>query len=179
MPVHLRSSHPDATAAVGALIAASVMPGDVIVLTGPLGAGKTRLVQGIAAGLDVSARVTSPTFVLVRRHAGRIPLVHVDAYRLERAHDLVTLDDDVLAEDVVTCIEWGGRVEAALPADRLDGDLRVDGEGGDAPRVLTLTGRGPSWIGREAEVAAAIRALIVGRHTEGDLELVPASEVGP
>jgi tRNA threonylcarbamoyladenosine biosynthesis protein TsaE len=160
MPVHLRSSHPDATAAVGGAIASTVTPGDVIVLTGPLGAGKTRLVQGLAAGLEVAARVTSPTFVLVRRHAGRIPLVHVDAYRLEDARELVTLDDDVLADDVVTCIEWGGRVEEALPAERLDCELRIDGDHGDAPRVLTLTGRGERWVRREASIVEHLRARI-------------------
>jgi len=160
MPVHLRSSHPDATAAVGGAISRTVTPGDVIVLTGPLGAGKTRLVQGLAAGLGVVARVTSPTFVLVRRHAGRVPLVHVDAYRLDDARDLVSLDDDVLADDVITCIEWGGRVAEALPPDRLECDLAIDGDHGDAPRVLTLTGHGEGWARREAHLLEQLRTLI-------------------
>ena len=79
MPTLLRSTLPDATAALGRALARLLGPGDVVVLTGPLGAGKTRLVQGIAAGLDVPGRVTSPTFVIVRSHTGRLTLVHVDA----------------------------------------------------------------------------------------------------
>jgi tRNA threonylcarbamoyladenosine biosynthesis protein TsaE len=158
MPLHLRSEHPDATAAVGRAVASLLRPGDVVVLSGPLGAGKTRLVQGLAVGLEVPGRVTSPTFVLVRRHAGRIPLVHVDAYRLEAAADLATLDDDVLADDVVTCIEWGARVAAALPTDRLEIGIEVDGHDGDAPRTLTIRTHGPTWAAREGALATAIRA---------------------
>ncbi len=156
----LRSEHPDATAAVGRAVAGLVAPGDVVVLTGPLGAGKTRFVQGLAAGLDVPGRVTSPTFVLVRRHAGRLPLVHVDAYRLDDAADLVTLDDDVLADDVVTCVEWGGNVAEALPEDRLDVTIAVDGDVGDSPRRITLTGAGPSWAAREGALDAALGVLV-------------------
>jgi tRNA threonylcarbamoyladenosine biosynthesis protein TsaE len=160
MPLHLRSEHPDTTAAVGRAVASLVVPGDVVVLSGPLGAGKTRLVQGLAAGLGVPGRVTSPTFVLVRRHAGSVPLVHVDAYRLEDAADLAMLDDDVLAEDVVTCIEWGGRVAAALPAERLSIDVTVDGEDGDAPRTLTIAALGPSWAAREGALRTALDAVL-------------------
>ena len=156
----LRSTHPDATAALGRALARLLGPGDAVVLTGPLGAGKTRLVQGIAAGLDVPGRVTSPTFVLVRRHAGRLPLVHVDAYRLDDAADLVTLDDDVLADDVVTCIEWGGNVADALPADRIDVELAVDGDHGDAPRRIAIVTHGATWEARAAEVDAVVAELV-------------------
>lgn len=150
MLLRLRSSRPEETTALGRALAALLVPGDVVVLTGPLGAGKTRLVQGIAEGLEVPGRVTSPTFVLVRRHAGRLPLVHVDAYRLSEAHDLFGLDDDVLADDVVTCIEWGGNVEDALPHDRLDCDLEVDDTDADTSRIIALEAHGSSWTGRLA-----------------------------
>ena len=160
MPIVLRSTHPDATAALGRALAGLLAPGDVVVLTGPLGAGKTRLVQGIAAGLDVPGRVTSPTFVLVRRHAGRLPLVHVDAYRLDDAADLVALDDDVLADDVVTCIEWGGNVAAALPADRIDVELTVDGEDGDAPRRIAIVLHGATRMRHAATLDALLQRLV-------------------
>ena len=160
MPVRLRSEHPDATAAVGRAVAGLLGPGDVVVLTGPLGAGKTRFVQGLAAGLDVPGRVTSPTFVLVRRHAGRVPLVHVDAYRLDDAADLVTLDDEVLADDVVTCIEWGGNVADALPAERIDVTIAVDGDVGDAPRLIGLSPAGAAWVARDRPLQDAIHALV-------------------
>jgi len=156
MPLRLRSSHPEETAALGRVLAGLLVPGDVVVLTGPLGAGKTRLVQGIAQGLGVPGRVTSPTFVLVRRHTGRLPLVHVDAYRLSEAPDLLGLDDDVLADDVVTCIEWGGNVEDALPADRLDCDLAVDGVDADASRIITIDAHGPSWTARIGRLSGGL-----------------------
>jgi len=167
MRFRLRSTHPDATAALGTLLADLLVPGDVVVLTGPLGAGKTRLVQGIAAGLGVEARVTSPTFVLVRRHEGRIPLVHVDAYRLADARDLLMLDDEVLDETVVTCIEWGDVVRDALPADRLELDVRVEGDHGDAPRGLTLDLLGASWSRRAGDLDDRWSTIV---HT--DLELL-------
>jgi tRNA threonylcarbamoyladenosine biosynthesis protein TsaE len=158
-PVHLRSEDPDATAALGAMLADLLVAGDVLVLTGPLGAGKTRLVQGVAAGLGVQGRVTSPTFVLVRRHEGRIPLVHVDAYRLADARDLATLDDDVLDPDVVTCVEWGDVVRDALPAVRLELELRVDGDHGDAPRAIVLVPIGAGWSGRVATLTRRCHEL--------------------
>lgn len=171
--ISLRSTHPDATAALGTALAARLAPGDVVVLEGPLGAGKTRLVQGIAVGLGVAARVTSPTFVLVRRHAGRVPLVHVDAYRLEGAADLATLDDDVLAEDVVTCIEWGGNVAAALPPEHLLVTLVVAGDDGDAPRLLTLAPTEEGWAERAAGLRDAVATLVAG-----DAHLAPLDDGG-
>lgn len=171
MSVRLRSTHHDATAAVGEVVARLLVAGDVVVLGGPLGAGKTRLVQGLAAGLGVRTRVTSPTFVLVRRHEGRLPLVHVDAYRLEDAHALPTLDDDVLADDVVTCVEWGSRVDGALPEGRLDIELHVDGEEGGSPRTVTLTGRGAAWTARVDALGRDLDVLAAGRS---DLSVEPA-----
>ena len=175
MSLHLRSAHPDETAAIGRSIAALLVPGDVVVLSGPLGAGKTRLVQGIAEGLGVPGRVTSPTFVIVRRHAGRMPLVHVDAYRLSEARDLLGLDDDVLGDDVITCIEWGGNVEDALPADRLSCELivaaaaaaatatatsaatSIEASGDDdTSRTIVIAAHGPSWTDRSARLAVAL-----------------------
>jgi len=157
----LISTSPEATARLGAAIGALLGPGDVVSLAGPLGAGKTRLVQGLASGLGVRDRVTSPTFVLVRHHAGRVPLVHVDVYRLEHVGDLATLDDDVLAADVVTCVEWGDAVAGALPSERLDVRLDVLGEAADSPRGITLGPHGPSWVGRAATLhEVATRALV-------------------
>jgi tRNA threonylcarbamoyladenosine biosynthesis protein TsaE len=161
----LRTATPDATAALGAALAPLLEPGDVVALAGPLGAGKTRLVQGIAAGLGVVERVTSPTFVLVRQHHGRLPLLHCDAYRLERTGDLAALDDNVLAPDVVTCVEWGDAVAAALPSVRLDVTLAPDaGAVGDAgagaaPRSVVLEGHGPAWARRWPAVEAAVAAV--------------------
>lgn len=99
-----------ATRALGARLAGGLRAGDLVVLTGPLGAGKTSLTQGIGAALGVRGAVTSPTFVLSRTHRGPLPLVHVDAYRLREAgarFDLDDLDLESALEDAVTVVEWG------------------------------------------------------------------------
>jgi tRNA threonylcarbamoyladenosine biosynthesis protein TsaE len=159
MRVELASVSMAHTGALGETLAAHLVPGDVVALAGPLGAGKTCLVQGIARGLGVRERVTSPTFVLVRHHAGRIPLVHCDVYRLERVGDLHELDDDVLAPDVVTCVEWGDAVSAALPDERLDVTLALVGEDPDTARAITIEGRGVGWERRWSALSGALVAL--------------------
>lgn len=158
MQLTVIAATPAATHAVGSAVATVLVAGDVVSLAGPLGAGKTRMVQGIAAGLGVEGRVTSPTFVLARRYAGRLPLVHCDVYRLERTGDLVALDDDLLADDVVTCVEWGDAVAAALPAERLEIVLRPLPDGTDvaSPREVTLSGHGPTWARRWDDLAARL-----------------------
>jgi tRNA threonylcarbamoyladenosine biosynthesis protein TsaE len=120
------------TRALGARIAELVHPGDLIVLDGPLGAGKTVFVQGLAAGLGATGRVTSPTFVIARVHeGGRLPLVHVDAYRLSGWAEVDDLDLDTDLTAAVVAVEWG----AGLVEGLADAHLRVqlqrdqDGEG--------------------------------------------------
>ena len=121
------------TQAFGRELAALLRPGDLVVLAGPLGAGKTALTQGIGAGLGVRGPVTSPTFVLARVHrGGRLPLVHVDAYRLGSMADVDDLDLDATAEEAVTVVEWGhGLVEQladehlVVELDRRDDDVRT------------------------------------------------------
>ena len=120
----------------GRRLASILRPGDLVLLSGPLGAGKTALAQGIGAGLQVRGAVTSPTFVIARVHGGPVPMVHADAYRLgDRPHPRAEIDDldlDASAEDAVTVVEWGdGLVEHLNEAylqiriDRLEDDTRV------------------------------------------------------
>ncbi|WP_237496086.1 tRNA (adenosine(37)-N6)-threonylcarbamoyltransferase complex ATPase subunit type 1 TsaE [Modestobacter sp. L9-4] len=121
------------TQAFGRELAALLQAGDLVVLAGPLGAGKTALTQGIGAGLGVRGPVTSPTFVLARVHrGGRLPLVHVDAYRLGSMADVDDLDLDATAAEAVTVVEWGhGLVEQladehlVVELDRRDDDVRT------------------------------------------------------
>lgn len=134
---------PEDTRALGAALAGVLRPGDLVVLSGPLGAGKTAFAQGIGAGLGVTG-VTSPTFVIAREHhGGRLPLVHVDAYRLGSALELDDLDLDSALEDVVTVVEWGeGLVESLATSYLL---VRLDRSGPDEVREAVLTGAGPRW----------------------------------
>jgi tRNA threonylcarbamoyladenosine biosynthesis protein TsaE len=132
----IRLATVDDTREFGRRLAAVLRPGDLVLLTGPLGAGKTVLAQGIGAGLNVRGNVTSPTFVIARVHRGDVPLVHADAYRLGDKPDpraeIDDLDLDATAEDAVTVVEWGeGLVEHLSEAylqiriDRLDDDTRI------------------------------------------------------
>jgi tRNA threonylcarbamoyladenosine biosynthesis protein TsaE len=142
---HVRTSAPAETRRVAAQVARHLRPGGVVSLSGELGAGKTCFVQGVATELGVEVPVTSPTFVLVKHYAGRLPLVHCDVYRLDRLSDLLELGDEVLAPDVVTLVEWGDAVAALLPTDRVEVDLRSasDDPADPAPdRAVTVRLRG-------------------------------------
>lgn len=121
----------DDTRAFGEKLAGILRPGDLVILNGPLGAGKTALTQGIGAGLKVNGDVTSPTFVISRVHRGSLPLVHVDAYRLG-GFEIDDLDLDASVEDSVTVVEWGeGKAEKLAESylevriTRRDDDTRV------------------------------------------------------
>ncbi len=140
--------------ALGMALAGVLVPGDLVLLTGPLGAGKTALAQGIGAGLGVAERLTSPTFVLAREHVGRVPVVHVDAYRLGGLAELDDLDLDTPAASAVTLVEWGGGLAETLA----DGHLLVEIARSDVPaddvRTVRLTGVGPAWDDRRDGLAA-------------------------
>lgn len=154
----LRSAGPEDTRALAAALAPLLRPGDVVSLSGELGAGKTCFVQGAARALGVTDRVTSPTFMLVKSYDGILPVVHGDVYRLDRVRDVEDLGDELLAPDVVTFLEWGDAVTSFLPADRLEVELLIDDpEDIDADRVLNLTGHG-TWAARFDEVVAAVGA---------------------
>ncbi len=137
--------------ALGRRLAGRLRAGDLLVLNGPLGAGKTTLVQGIGAGLQVRGPVTSPTFVIARVHpslAGGPGLVHVDAYRLSSVAEVDDLDLDASVDDCVTVVEWGGGLVEGLAADRLEIGITMSPAPGDADaRQVTLTGIGARWAG--------------------------------
>ena len=134
------------TRALGAALAGVVAPGDLVVLTGPLGAGKTALTQGLGAALGVGEPVTSPTFVIARVHrGGRLPLVHVDAYRLGSVADVDDLDLDASTEESVTVVEWGAGLVERLADEHLE--VRLDRRDDDV-RTAVLVPHGPGWAAR-------------------------------
>ena len=132
--------------ALGEKVARQCRAGDLILLNGPLGAGKTVLVQGIGAALGFSD-VTSPTFVISRTHNGALPLIHVDVYRLlesgNAAPYLDDLDLDSARESAVTVIEWGGAESARLSDERLE--IEIDRTNDE--RVVSIRAIGPRWVG--------------------------------
>jgi tRNA threonylcarbamoyladenosine biosynthesis protein TsaE len=143
------------TQAFGRRLAAILRAGDLVVLSGPLGAGKTALVQGIGAGLGVQGRIASPTFVIARVHPGLDPgtptLVHVDAYRLGSLAEVDDLDLDVSTEESVTVVEWGHGLVEQLAETRLDVELARDPD--SEQRRATLAPVGGDWATRVAELA--------------------------
>ena len=147
LPATLALASADDTHDFGMRLGRLLRAGDVVVLTGGLGAGKTTLTQGIGSGLKVRGPVTSPTFVLARVHpslVGGPALAHVDAYRLGGALELDDLDLDADVADSVTVVEWGYGVAERLADDYLEIELEVaDGE----VRRATMTGHGARWDG--------------------------------
>ena len=174
MRAQLTVSTAAAMQALGRRLAALLRPGDLVLLTGPLGAGKTTLVQGIGEGLRVRGPVTSPTFVIARVHpslTGGPDLVHADAYRLASPAEVDDLDLDASLDTSITVVEWGGGLAEGLAAGRLDVTITVPAGAPDPsaaagpdqrPRTVRLEGHGDRWAtGDSASLALgdALEAL--------------------
>jgi tRNA threonylcarbamoyladenosine biosynthesis protein TsaE len=142
------------TERLGERLAPALEPGDVVALRGPLGAGKTRLVAGIARGLGVPGRVRSPSFTLVQELHGRIPLAHLDLYRLE-PHDVPGLGLDETLERAAAVVEWGERLPAELLAEALD--VAIEPGSGDVRRIVATASHR-----RAAALLAAWRRAAAG-----------------
>lgn len=150
--LELNSTSEQQTDRIGGRIAQALQPGDVVTLNGQLGAGKTRLVRAIVTGLDGGdVLVNSPTFVIVQQYAVRLPVYHIDAYRLADADEFLALGgEEILAGKGVCLIEWAERIDDVLPADRLQ--ITITPTSPQARR-LTLTAGGP----RSAEIIEQLR----------------------
>jgi tRNA threonylcarbamoyladenosine biosynthesis protein TsaE len=135
---------------LGRKLSALLRAGDVVVLSGELGAGKTTLTQGIGAAMSVRGPVTSPTFVIARVHPALgegPPLVHVDAYRLGTLAEVDDLDLDTSVEESVTVVEWGEGMVEGLAESRLDVTISRSAGAGDEVRTVTVRAVGPRWAG--------------------------------
>jgi tRNA threonylcarbamoyladenosine biosynthesis protein TsaE len=168
-PVVVETCSPAETRALGALLATFVAPGDVLLLSGGLGAGKTTLTKGIVAALGSDEEVTSPTFTLLRTYATTPTVAHVDCWRVEHVGEIVDLGlDELLDEGAVVVAEWGEAaaplfgqdallVRLAEPAQLEAADGSFDAERQSERRAVTLAATGPSWPDRLARIAAATR----------------------
>jgi tRNA threonylcarbamoyladenosine biosynthesis protein TsaE len=142
----------DETLALAGSVGELLRPGDVVSLVGGLGAGKTVFARGVARALGVTEPVVSPSFTIVREYEGRLPLVHIDVYRVDTIQELHDLGfEELVRDDAVTVVEWGDVIDRLLPGDRLD--VRLAAGDGDDERVVELEGRGRSWRARAAELA--------------------------
>lgn len=157
MSLSLTTTSVTETKAVAAAIAALVRPGDLLLLVGDLGAGKTAFVQGFAAAVGVDQPVTSPTFTLVHEYEGEFPVFHLDVYRLEHLAETVDLAlGELLDGGGVTLIEWGDAVLGALPQEYLEVRLEL-GDGADDRRI-TVRAVGRGWAPRWARLTEALEA---------------------
>ena len=155
MELAIRAATAEDTRDVGAALAGLLRAHDVVVLTGELGAGKTTFVQGIARGLGATEHVASPTFTLVREYvSGRVPVAHVDLYRLEREQDVIDLALDELEDgERVLLVEWGDPVAELLADERLRVEFVADL---DDVRRITVATIGPSWEERAGDLTDAL-----------------------
>ncbi len=153
--IEARTTSVEDTRALAAELASLARPGDLVVLAGDLGTGKTAFTQGFARGLGVVEQVTSPAFVLVRSYVGRLPLTHLDVYRLDHLQELVDIGiAEMLDEGGVTIIEWGDVVTPVLPADFLE--VRLALAEPDDHRVVSIRWVGSSWPPRAEALRRAV-----------------------
>ncbi|MFN2544209.1 MAG: tRNA (adenosine(37)-N6)-threonylcarbamoyltransferase complex ATPase subunit type 1 TsaE [Actinomycetota bacterium] len=145
--LELSAPTPQTMQDLAASVASLLGGGDVVVLTGDLGAGKTTFVKGAAPALGVDEPVSSPTFTLVRRYRGTRPVHHVDVYRLDRIQDVLDLGlEDLFDSEGVTFVEWGDVIEGLLPDAYLEVELWTRPE--DDGRLVVVTGHGRAWAER-------------------------------
>lgn len=145
----------DETRGLAAAIADLARPGDLVLLAGDLGAGKTAFAQGFGLGLGVTEQITSPTFTLAQQYEGRMRLHHLDVYRLDQLGEVAGLGlGELLDDEGAVLIEWGDSILPALPADYLE--VRLTFGAGDDDRQVALRAVGPSWGGRRRVLAEAV-----------------------
>jgi tRNA threonylcarbamoyladenosine biosynthesis protein TsaE len=147
------------TRTLAATLAELARPGDLVLLAGELGAGKTAFVQGFGAALGVTDRITSPTFTLASQYDGRLTLHHLDVYRLEQLPEVADLGlPELLDEGGVTLIEWGDVIAPVLPADYLE--IRFTFGAGDDDRWLQFVAVGPRWSARSRAISTALQGWV-------------------
>jgi tRNA threonylcarbamoyladenosine biosynthesis protein TsaE len=155
----MESRSPEETRRLAVALSPLLRPGDVVSLGGDLGAGKTTFVQGLAVGLGIRDRVTSPSFVLLKEYlGGRYPLIHMDVYRLERMQEVVDLGyDEFLDPSHIVVVEWGDMVEPLLPKEHLSIQMSYGND--ESHREIVLQPRGAHWDLRMRTVRVLVEEL--------------------
>lgn len=152
-----RTKSVDETRALAGAVAQTAVPGDLFLLAGELGAGKTAFVQGFGRALGVTEAITSPTFTLAQRYDGKLVIHHMDMYRLEQMREVLDLGlGEVLDDGGVVLVEWGDAVLAMMPRDYLDVRLSFSDDDGDDVRTVTVRPVGPRWSARWPAVLDAV-----------------------
>ncbi|HVL64419.1 MAG TPA: tRNA (adenosine(37)-N6)-threonylcarbamoyltransferase complex ATPase subunit type 1 TsaE [Actinomycetota bacterium] len=178
------STSPEETRIIGAALAPMLLPGDVISLAGDLGAGKTVLVQGVAAALGVDGRVTSPTFTIVHEYRGRYPILHLDVYRLNSFQEVLDLGfEELLDPEAILLVEWGEAVAPLLPRRYLEVVLRrTEDPQAEDHRRITFRPHGDDWVrkldGMRTTAETLLDAASPGESTGPRFERVPADPRG-
>jgi tRNA threonylcarbamoyladenosine biosynthesis protein TsaE len=156
VPLAARTASVDETRKLAAALAELIQPGDLVVLAGDLGAGKTAFVQGFGRGLDVTEPITSPTFTLAQQYEGRLLVHHLDVYRLEQMGEVAELGlSELLDDGGVTLIEWGDAIAPLLPGDYLEVRLTY-GQADDDERQIALRPVGRAWAKRQVSLVHAL-----------------------
>ncbi len=158
----------DDTQSLAAALVDAVDDRDLVVLAGEVGSGKTTFTQGFGRALGVAEPITSPTFILMRTYDGRIPLHHVDIYRIDYLQEVVDLGLlELLDEGGVALMEWGDMAAPVLPRDFLEVRLEID-EADDNVRHIRLRGAGPTWAMREKVVRECVAQWLTSDENEGE-----------
>lgn len=156
------------TRILGASLAPLLIPGDVVSLSGDLGAGKTAFVQGVASALGVAERVTSPSFVIVHHYEGAYPIVHMDVYRLNSFQEVLDLGfEELLDPEAILFVEWGEAVTPLLPRRYLEVEMRRAVNPNDlSDRVIAFRPRGPEWTRKIQAMRQTAETLLAAASAE-------------
>ncbi len=162
------SNSPKETRILGTSLAPVLLPGDVVTLSGDLGAGKTTFVQGVASALGVTVQVTSPTFVIIHHYEGRFPVVHMDVYRLDYIQEVLDLGfEELLQPDAVMLVEWGEALSPLLPRRYLDVEIKLADDGPADMRIFAFQTVGREWGRKLERVRVTGEALLDAASAEG------------